>query len=196
VPPNGLAFSCRRGAQPTTFKKPTISRAEGGQLQRRVRRSGRSPSGCEWHVPTTPSWYHAFHNGCSVGTTHIWNHARHNGPQSEPRASGITLPRTSFRHNGRSYYTGTTRFQHNGHSYHTLHNEHRHDGADTTSVPEAEFAQSTATKGMPPTLPGRRTVCRSAAASALPKRVKKRTISRAQRSAATACSALRSPSFG
>jgi hypothetical protein len=34
--PNGLAFSCRRGAPPITFKMPTISRAEGGQLQRRV----------------------------------------------------------------------------------------------------------------------------------------------------------------
>jgi hypothetical protein len=34
---NGLAFSCGRGAAREYLKIATISRAEGGQLQRRVR---------------------------------------------------------------------------------------------------------------------------------------------------------------
>src|SRR5215207_8902130 len=41
LPSNGLAFSCRRGALPTTFKKRTISRAEGGQLQPPIRHAVR-----------------------------------------------------------------------------------------------------------------------------------------------------------
>ena len=57
----------------TTQKRPDLAR-EGGRLQRRVRRSGRSRSGCQPHVPTTPAQYHA-------GTT---------GVRSEPRPSGIT----------------------------------------------------------------------------------------------------------
>ena len=40
---------------------------------------------------------------------HRHNARRHDGRQSEPRASGITLPVTSLPHNERSYHIGTTR---------------------------------------------------------------------------------------
>src|SRR6266498_3850970 len=40
---------------------------------------------------------------------HRHNARRHDGRQSEPRASGITLPVTSLPQNERSYHIGTTR---------------------------------------------------------------------------------------
>jgi len=164
-------------------------------LERLVRRSGRVRSGCQPHPPTTPVWYH-------TGTT---------GVRSLSRASGITpcttgleknhaqhtttLPWAGLQHNGPAYHACTTGNPQNGRSYHALHHGRLHDGAGTTGLQEASFGSSIE-KGMATTCPGRRTAWCSAAASAPQQASKMPTISRAKRSAATPCSALRYQSFG
>jgi hypothetical protein len=76
--------SAAASAPRNAIKNPTISRAQrsAGTM---CSASGRPPSGCRPHAPTTPAHSHALHDGRSVGTRPIWNHARHNGPRSVPR---------------------------------------------------------------------------------------------------------------
>ena len=91
------------------MSKSQRSRARSGRLQRRVRRSGLGQSGCRPHGPTTPAWYHTWHNErssvsrpsgitpCITGVNR--NHAQHT----------ITRPRTGAPHNGLSSHA-----RHNG----------------------------------------------------------------------------------
>jgi hypothetical protein len=131
--------SVAASAPPTTFKKPTISRAK---------RSAAMPCSalrhlsfaCHPYVPTTPPCSHT----CTTGVG------------SESHASGITpcttglernyvqhttrLPTTSALHHELSYHT-----LHNGQSAQRtfvprLHNGRLHDGGGTTGVLEARFA--------------------------------------------------------
>ncbi len=176
-------------------KKPR-SRARSGRLHGRVRRSGRHHSGCEWHPPTTPAYSHTGTTGVwspsrtpgiTRGTTGralephpAQNYARHNGPRSgitpstrsdcPPRAFSTTglrttpaqraISRTSLRTTPAQRALSTTgrrttpaqrtnarRSQHNGRLGSTI----RHINSK---------------KGLLTTFPGRRTDCRSAAASA------------------------------
>jgi hypothetical protein len=92
-----LAFSCRERAG-KAFQKPNdLARAAVGC---NAVFGIRHPSfAYHPHAPTTPSNYHALHDGRSIGITHIWYHAWHNQFRSEPRPSGISLPRTSNQHN-------------------------------------------------------------------------------------------------
>jgi hypothetical protein len=105
------------------------------------------------------------------------------------------------------YHTGTESRRHNGrlgepphardHTWHNeqsaqraieprQHNEHWHDEPGTTSVPESR-PTSPSKKVCRPRCHSRPTGCRSAAASARHTITSKRTISRAKRSAGTAC---------
>jgi len=147
-----VEFSRRERAAHNHVKKPTIARAQrsaGTRCSALRSRSLGLPPACADHTGTVPHR----HNGRSLGTTPIWDHLFHNRRSSESRPSGITLPVTGFRHNGRSYHT-----LHNGQSAQRsfvarLHNARRHDGDCTTSVQEAQFASSTATKACQPRAP-------------------------------------------
>jgi hypothetical protein len=140
------------------------SRARSGRLQRRVRRSSRSPAGCRPHAPTTLVWDHALHNGRSVGTTPIWNHARHNALSSEPRAA-----HDHAAHNGRSAQPASApHVAQRAISTTSLRTTRCTTSACTPRDPHnGAFNQRDSlhhiTNGLPPTLPGRRTVCASAA---------------------------------
>jgi len=174
--------------------KSQRSRARSGRLERCVRRSGRHRSGCLPHAPTTPAYSHA-------GTP---------GVRSEPRASGITPGRTSVDLNhaplesprperassttGLRTTRGTTGTQHNAPAYHT-----GITGAGTTE--EAQRAIQNRDRLIKPKT-GRRSRSPDAERFAVQppraharKRIKMPTILCAQRSAATACSASRSPSL-
>jgi hypothetical protein len=82
MPANGGVQPPR--APPTTFKKRTISRAKRSAAT--TCSVLRHPwFAYRWHVPPTPWWDHALHDGRSVRTTHIWNQAAQN-EQSAQRA--------------------------------------------------------------------------------------------------------------
>jgi len=55
--------------------KTERSRARRGQLQCRVRRSGRPPSGCLPQLPTTPTWYHTGTTGVTLSHAHLGSRA-------------------------------------------------------------------------------------------------------------------------
>ena len=159
-PPNGLVFSCRERA-PKTVSKNARSRARSGQLQHRVRRSGRVPSGCQPHAPTTLARYHA-------GTTGFHRYHAQLGSHPAPRAAIRTTPGTrsrcperARRTTGRRTTPCTTGTPHHGPAYHTLHNARRHAGASTTDVREAQ-PPDYSKNGLLTTRPGRRTVWHSA----------------------------------
>jgi len=151
--PNGLPLS-RRPARLTSSKMPLISRAEGGRLQRRVRRPGRHRSSCRSHLPTTPAQNHTLHTGRSVGTTHLWNRTRHNGPRSgttfstEPRQAqraliGTTLLWCHLSHNAPSAQRALVPHRHHGHAAQRAFVSHppqrafRTTGGRTTPAPRA-----------------------------------------------------------
>ena len=118
------------------LSKTERSRARSGRLQRYVRRSGRSRSGCRAHAPTTPSWYH-------TGITGVWSGSRPfaitqciPGRNRNHAPHPIRLPRTGARHNGLPYHA-----RQNGHSAQRafvprLHKGRLHDGAGITGVPK------------------------------------------------------------
>jgi len=105
----------------------------------------RAPPASADHTRMVPR----LHDGRSVTITPIWNHARQNGRRSEPRASGISSPTTGIPHNGRSYHFCTT-------------------SACTTELAQRAFRERNLAhhieKGVPITLPERRTAWASAAA--------------------------------
>jgi len=171
------------------------SRARSGQLQCRVRRSGIHRSSWQPHAPTTPSGDHALHNGRSVGITPIWDHPRHNGRPSEPPAAPYHA-----RHNGRSVGTtpGTTGFPHNGLPYHPRHHgpsarracvspsaqraparRERHDGRSGSTI-----RRIISKKGCEPHSPDAERFAYQLPRARCIGSPQKRTISRAQRSAA------------
>jgi hypothetical protein len=136
--------------------KSEQSRARSGQLHGRVRCSGRQPSGCRPHTPTTTAEHHARHNGRAGGTTHIGNHTLHNGPCTEPRAVGITLHITSHQHTGLPYRT-----LHNGQSAERAivphpHNALLRDGAGTPRLQKRDSPHHIE-KELLTTRPGHRT---------------------------------------
>ena len=146
--------------------KTQRSRARSGRLERHVRRSGILRSGCAWHAPTTPAWNHTGTTGVWSGSHPAQDHALHNGPASAPRASGSTFSTTGFPHHGRSYHT-----LHHGQAAPRAFVPHPtpraparrswHHGRSGSAI-----RRINSKKGVPITRPGRRTVWRSAAASA------------------------------
>jgi hypothetical protein len=136
-----LEFS-RRCAPPMRVKNPTISGAQRS-VAWACSASGRQSSGCRPHAPTTPSWYYALHNR----------------PSTEPRASGITHGTTcrDLNHAQHTIRLPITGNQHNRRSYHTRHNGHQHAARKAQRAFRERDSPHHIIRGMPPTLPGRRT---------------------------------------
>jgi hypothetical protein len=123
--------------------------------------------GCHPHVPTTPSWYHALHNGRSVGIT---------PPGITPGTTGVDLnhahqesrcPERTHSTTGLRTTPCTTGTPHNGRSYHTLHNGCLHAARLAQRAFRKRNSPHHIKTGVSITFPGRRTGWHSVAASAL-----------------------------
>ena len=123
----------------------------------------RVPPASADHPPMVPRR----HNGRSVGITRLWDHALHNALLAEPRTSGITLPTTGDLHNGPSSHV-----RHNALSAQRAFVPHLAQQASAQRIRHNALSGCIirlikCERRMSTTLPGRRTVWRSAAAIAL-----------------------------